>query len=74
MMTINTVGNLVLLSEKNHPITIDLAYAGSNNFTGKSIYKNDLCYLHMLAVTTLPASQFIKTTSAICISMHWNAC
>ncbi len=53
MMTINTVGNLVLLSEKNHPITIDLAYAGSNNFTGKSIYKNDLCYLHIDALKCL---------------------
>lgn len=61
MMTINTVGNLVLLSEKNHPITIDLAYAGSNNFTGKSIYKNDLCYLHIDALECLlKATELLK--------------
>ncbi|WP_419535618.1 D-alanyl-D-alanine dipeptidase [Endozoicomonas sp.] len=52
-MTINTVGNLVQLNEKYHSIALDIAYAGSNNFTGKPIYKSDVSYIHSEALECL---------------------
>ncbi len=51
--TINSNGNLVLLSEKHHPVTLDITYASSNNFTGKPIYKSSQCFLHTDALTCL---------------------
>ncbi len=45
-MTIKSTGNLVLLNDVHSRIVLDLAYAGSNNFTGKPIYRSDACYLH----------------------------
>ena len=53
MTTINSNGNLVLLSEKHHPVILDIAYATSDNFTGKPIYKSSQCYLHTDALTCL---------------------
>ncbi|WP_083232385.1 D-alanyl-D-alanine dipeptidase [Endozoicomonas atrinae] len=53
MTIINSIGNLVLLSEKSHQVTLDIAYASSNNFTGKAIYKSSLCYLHTDALACL---------------------
>ncbi|USE34432.1 D-alanyl-D-alanine dipeptidase [Endozoicomonas sp. SCSIO W0465] len=52
-MMINNIGNLVLLSEKRHTVTLDIVYASSNNFTGKPVYKSNLCYLHTDALTCL---------------------
>ncbi|WP_257282735.1 D-alanyl-D-alanine dipeptidase [Endozoicomonas sp. SESOKO1] len=53
MTIINNIGNLVLLSEKRHPVTLDIVYASSNNFTGKPVYKSNLCYLHTDALACL---------------------
>ena len=61
MMTINNIGNLFLLSEKHHFLTLDIIYASSNNFTGKPIYKSNQCYLHNDAlVCLLKAIELLK--------------
>ncbi|WP_257266600.1 D-alanyl-D-alanine dipeptidase [Endozoicomonas sp. ONNA2] len=61
MMTIKNIGNLFLLSEKHHLLTLDIIYASSNNFTGKPIYKSNQCYLHNDAlVCLLKAIELLK--------------
>lgn len=43
MTTIGS-GNLIPLNDVQHSwIALDLAHAGSNNFTGNSIYDSDAC-------------------------------
>ena len=61
-MTIKSTGNLVLLNDVHSRIVLDLAYAGSNNFTGKPIYRNDACYLHADALEgLLRAVELLRT-------------
>src|SRR5215469_708280 len=38
--------NLVAITEQSHDVVLDIAYATSNNFTGKPVYARPLCYLH----------------------------
>ena len=45
-MIINTNSTLVLVDEKNLPISVAMAFTGSNNGIGKPIYKSDQCFLH----------------------------
>ena len=52
-MTTKSAGNLVLLNDVHSRIVLDLAYAGSNNFTGKPIYNSNACYLHIDALDCL---------------------
>jgi len=37
---------LIEIAPKSHGVTIDLAYAGPDNFTGKPVYARRFCYLH----------------------------
>ena len=42
-------GNLILLNDVQHSrMVLDLAYAGSNNFTTELIYGSNARYLHTL--------------------------
>lgn len=41
---------LVEITEKSHPIQLELRYASENNFIGKVIYKNAFCFLHKNAM------------------------
>ncbi len=36
---------LVQIGEQSHGVVIDLIYASDNNFTGRAIYANPLCFL-----------------------------
>ncbi len=44
---------LVQITENSHDVTLDIRYATTNNFTGKPLYKQPLCYLHMEAEAAL---------------------
>lgn len=44
---------LVEITPATHDVAIDLAYAGSNNFTGKPIYGRSACYLRLEAEARL---------------------
>lgn len=45
---------LIEISEKTHPVRIDLKYATADNFTGKPVYKNGAkCYLNTEAAEKL---------------------
>lgn len=37
---------LVEINESTHPITLDMRYASTNNFTGQVIYNKSLCLIH----------------------------
>lgn len=37
---------LVEINESTHPITMDIRYATTNNFTGQVIYNSSLCLIH----------------------------
>jgi len=37
---------LVEIGETSHGVLIDLRYGTSDNFTGKTVYRNPRCYLH----------------------------
>ena len=45
--------SLVEITEKSHGVLISIAYATSNNFTGKPIYRRAGCYLHADAAERL---------------------
>jgi D-alanyl-D-alanine dipeptidase len=45
--------SLLPITAVDHDIDIDLAYATSNNFTGKPIYRRARCYLHGDAAAAL---------------------
>lgn len=45
--------NLVKIHQPEFDVEIDLAYATPNNFTGKPVYKNHVCYLHEVAAEAL---------------------
>ena len=46
VVRINTKNTLVRINDKNLPVTVAMAYASNNNFTGKPVYKSDQCFLH----------------------------
>jgi len=37
---------LVEITEKTHPVFVDIRYATEHNFTGKPVYKQGKCFLH----------------------------
>ena len=37
---------LIEINESTHPISLDMRYATTNNFTGKAIYKTSTCLIH----------------------------
>ena len=41
--------NLVEITEKKYNVSIELAYATNNNFTGKKIYNSSKCFIHKCA-------------------------
>lgn len=43
---------LIHITEKTHPVMLDLLYATDKNFTGKKVYNTPLCFLHK---KTMPA-------------------
>lgn len=45
--------NLVPITPESHDVSIDLMYAGVNNFTGQVIYDHALCFLHTEAEAAL---------------------
>ena len=45
--------NLVHITPESHDVSIDLIYAGVNNFTGQVIYDHALCFLHTEAEAAL---------------------
>lgn len=45
--------SLISITEANYPIKIDLKYATADNFTGKPVYQQALCFLHKEAITPL---------------------
>ena len=45
--------NLVQITEQNVDLTLSLAYATSDNFTGQPVYRNPICYLHQEAAERL---------------------
>ena len=40
------IAALVPITEEKHDVRLQLAYATHDNFTGKPVYRNALCYLH----------------------------
>ena len=44
---------LVLITEQNHDVSIDMMYARADNFTGHVIYPHAHCFLHPQAETGL---------------------
>ena len=44
---------LAEIAPPHFPVTLELAYATPNNFTGKPIYRRSLCYLHPDALERL---------------------
>ena len=40
------IAALVPITEEQHDVRLQLAYATDDNFTGKPVYRNALCYLH----------------------------
>lgn len=48
---------LVTIKSVNPHILVDLRYAGSNNFTGKKIYRTNVCYLKKTTALKLDAVQ-----------------
>lgn len=40
---------LIEITEKNHGVIINIAYATPQNFTGKPVYSRPACYLHPMA-------------------------
>ena len=40
------IAALVPITEEKHDVRLQLAYATDDNFTGKPVYRNALCYLH----------------------------
>jgi zinc D-Ala-D-Ala dipeptidase len=45
--------NLIQITEQEFNVKLDIRYAGDNNFTGKPIYNQPLCYLHPEALNCL---------------------
>jgi D-alanyl-D-alanine dipeptidase len=45
--------SLIEITPESHDLVIDLAYATSRNFTGRSIYRRAACYLHSDAAARL---------------------
>lgn len=45
--------SLVPITSESHDVSIDLMYAGVNNFTGQVIYDHALCFLHTEAEAAL---------------------
>ena len=41
--------NLVEITEEKYEVSIELAYATNNNFTGKKIYNSSKCFIHKYA-------------------------
>ena len=44
---------LVQITPETHDVTVELIYAGANNFTGRVIYTQALCFLHPQAEARL---------------------
>ncbi len=44
---------LIQITEKTHPVLLDIAYATSGNFTGKVVYKQAKCLIHPDALVCL---------------------
>jgi len=44
---------LIEITEDKYDISIELAYAKTNNFTGKKIYKHNKCFIHQDALPKL---------------------
>ena len=44
---------LIAITPESHDVTLSIAYASDDNFTGRPLYKKPLCYLHQDAVTGL---------------------
>jgi len=45
--------NLVEITEEKYEVSIELAYATNNNFTGKKIYNSSKCFIHKYAEPNL---------------------
>ena len=53
--------NLVEITPDNHDITLNIAYATTDNFTGAPVYRRSACYLHKEAEKCLKkASRYAK--------------
>ena len=53
--------NLVEITPDNHDITLNIAYATTDNFTGAPVYRRSACYLHKKAEKCLKkASRYAK--------------
>ena len=53
--------NLVKITPDNHDITLNIAYATTDNFTGTPVYHRSACYLHKNAEKCLKkASRYAK--------------
>lgn len=53
---------LIEIGPPTHPVTLNLAYATSNNFTGKPIYRRAACYLRPEAAALLAQAAELAAT------------
>lgn len=51
--------SLIEITEKTHKVSLELLYATDQNFTGKTIYKNPLCFLHKEAMPLFEKAVFL---------------
>lgn len=52
-MTPSAQSELILITEEQYSVVIDMAYATANNFTGNPVYLSQDCYLHPAAARQL---------------------
>ena len=52
-MTSPAQSELILITEEQSSVVIDMAYATANNFTGNPVYLSQDCYLHPVAARQL---------------------
>ena len=53
---------LIEITEEIYDVSIELAYARSDNFTGKKIYKNNKCFIHEDALPKLLSAIYLANS------------
>ena len=53
---------LIEITEEIYDISIELAYARSDNFTGKKIYKHNKCFIHEDALPKLLSAIYLANS------------
>ncbi len=53
--------NLIQITRIDFSVELDIRYASENNFTGKVIYKNDICYLYKEAAEKLSKAIYLAS-------------